>query len=131
MLAQLILVLLSYLILDYLWMGFVVGDVYLRLIGPIARLQDGKFDVFIPSALVVYFVMTFALWFFVLRNASDLKTATLHGLILGFCLYAVFDFTNHALLKNYPIQFLAMDLIWGSVLNAVVAAIAFKAFKSN
>ena len=131
MLVQLAVVFFAYLFLDYLWMGFVVNKIYLELIGPIARVEDGKFNVFLPSALVVYVVMTLALWFFVLRNASDVKTAAVNGLILGFCLYAVYDFTNHAILKNYPLQFLAMDILWGSVLNALVAAIAFLAVKSN
>ena len=38
--------------------------------------------------------------------------------LLGFCVYGIYDGTNYAIFKNYPIPFAVMDTVWGGVLFA-------------
>lgn len=112
--------------LDYVWMRYIAGDLYFKWIGPISRALKGRFDVFLPSAAAVYLVMSFAMVYFVLNRVDSRGEAALVGALLGFCLYAVFDFTNHAILRDYPLPFVVVDILWGTVLNATVAAVAYR-----
>ena len=44
------------------------------------------------------------------------------GTFLGFVAYATYDLTNQATLKDWPLLVTVVDLAWGTVLSAVVAA---------
>ena len=48
-------------------------------------------------------------------QANSLKQAAL----IGLSTYAVYDLTNYAILKNYPLDFAIMDIIWGSILFSI------------
>ncbi len=118
-------VLVAFLVIDYLWIAIAANKLYLQWIGPISNLKDGKFDVKLAPAVGVYVVMTLALQFFVLKRVETLGEAAWQGAFLGFAIYAVFDLTNYALLKDYPIQFVITDMAWGTFLTGTVAALAF------
>jgi uncharacterized membrane protein len=47
--------------------------------------------------------------------------ARLRGLFLGLFGYAVYDLTNQATLRDWPVAVTAADLLWGSLLTAVAA----------
>jgi uncharacterized membrane protein len=47
------------------------------------------------------------------------------AVILGFIMYAFYDFTNLATLKDYPWSLTIVDIIWGTLLVATVTAIMF------
>jgi len=40
--------------------------------------------------------------------------------LLGLSTYAIYDFTNYAILKNYSLQFALMDTVWGGILMTIV-----------
>ena len=40
--------------------------------------------------------------------------------LLGLSTYAIYDFTNYAILKKYSLQFALMDTIWGGILMTIV-----------
>jgi uncharacterized membrane protein len=40
--------------------------------------------------------------------------------LLGFASYAIYDFTNYAILDKYSLQFAVMDTTWGGILMTVV-----------
>ena len=42
---------------------------------------------------------------------------------MGFVVYGIFDMTNMAILKNYPLLFAAVDMSWGTFAFIVVSAI--------
>jgi uncharacterized membrane protein len=48
----------------------------------------------------------------------------LWGALLGLFAYATYDLTNEATLKEWPVIVTVVDLIWGSMLTAVVSMIA-------
>jgi uncharacterized membrane protein len=63
------------------------------------------------SAIVVYLAMVYLL---------SLATSMMHAFSIGFCTYAVYDFTNYTLLKDYDPFFGMADTLWGGILFALV-----------
>ena len=60
-------------------------------------------------AIVVYI----ALGYLLLQQTSVLGAA-----LSGSAIYAVYDFTNLAVFKNYTVSFAIQDTLWGGVLFA-------------
>ena len=63
------------------------------------------------AAAIVYVALAYLL--------SYAKTA-LNAFYIGLSAYAVYDFTNYALLKDYDIRFALADTIWGGILFSAV-----------
>ena len=47
---------------------------------------------------------------------KGIKESMIRAGILGVCIYAIFDFTNMAILNNYRLDLSIIDSIWGGVL---------------
>jgi uncharacterized membrane protein len=45
--------------------------------------------------------------------------------LFGFFTYATYDLTNQATLRNWTTQLTLIDVTWGTLLAAVVSAVAF------
>ena len=65
---------------------------------------------FIP-AILVYVALAYLVY---------LPKTSKEAFLLGLSVYAVYDFTNLAILKNYSLQFALMDSIWGGILMTIV-----------
>ena len=62
------------------------------------------------AAVVVYIALAYLL----------LQQTSVQGAFLnGAAVYAVYDFTNLAILKDYTVQFAVMDTLWGGTLFAL------------
>jgi uncharacterized membrane protein len=57
---------------------------------------------------------------------ASLGRAVALGAGLGFIRYCTYDLTNLSLAKGFPAAVAVVDIIWGTVLSAVVAVAAFK-----
>ena len=80
------------------------------------------------AAFLFYLIFTAALIFFVIAPALDKKMwthAILGGALFGLTTYATYDLTNLATIKDWPLLVTIVDLIWGTVLSAVVSVITF------
>ena len=63
---------------------------------------------FVP-AIVVYIALAYLL----------IQQTSVYGAFLnGMAVYAVYDFTNLAILKDYTLKMALMDAVWGGVLFA-------------
>ncbi len=49
----------------------------------------------------------------------------LYGGLFGFFTYATYDLTNLATLKNWPLDLVIVDILWGTVLGASVAVVTY------
>jgi hypothetical protein len=98
-------------IVDTLWL-FTGGQYALRMT---ARIQGSDVVFRYGGALVVYLALAY------LHNTFA-KTLS-EAFALGLGTYAVYDFTNYALLKDYDIRFAAADTVWGGVLFSMVHSI--------
>ncbi|MCW1930168.1 MAG: DUF2177 family protein [Candidatus Kerfeldbacteria bacterium] len=124
--AQYIIVLLSYLALDAVWLGIASRGVYRAQIGHLMSesVNWGAAAIFYAlfAAGVVYFVVQPAVAESTMRAA--LFAAFTRGALLGFLAYGAYDFTNFATLKNWPLSITLIDLAWGTFVIAAASVIA-------
>lgn len=66
-------------------------------------------------AVLSYIVIAFTLWYFIITKKATIPEA----MILGACLYAVYDLTNQATLTNWTLDMTIKDIVWGSVLAGI------------
>ncbi|NIP83111.1 MAG: DUF2177 family protein, partial [Gemmatimonadetes bacterium] len=59
-----------------------------------------------------------------LGDGSLMRAVALGG-FLGFMAYATFDLTSLALFRDVPVTMVVVDLVWGTVLTASVAAAGY------
>lgn len=122
--------LITYVILDVLWLGFVMRDFNVAQLSEIGRIKDGQFDMNFAPAALTYLLMSFAMAFFVAPKSNartPLWKSFAWGASMGFVIYGVFDLTNLAILKGYPLHFALVDMSWGSVASGLVGLAIRKA----
>ena len=102
--------LLIFLILD----SFYLQAIKSRFSNMIRKIQKSDMVVDMYSALASYFAMTFAFYYFIVKENKGVIDAA----ILGYVIYAVFDFTNMALFKQWDLTTSLIDASWGAFLFA-------------
>ena len=108
-------------LLDMFWLGFLMNDFYLEQTQKVARLNESGFDTLYWAAAFVYFFIPIGVSFFAIKNSESRAYSTFKGAIFGLALYGVYDFTNLALVKNWPLEMSLVDLLWGSVICSTAA----------
>lgn len=119
----------SFVVLDFLWLGYVVKSFNLRQLAEIGRIENGDFSILYAPAAVTYVLMALAIVFFVLPRFSvsdPLWQKFLWGALMGLIVYGVFDMTNLAILKNYPLPFTFADMAWGTFVFGAATVITSK-----
>ncbi len=108
---------------------FFAGDaVGLRyLIKPVfdrntAHLYADPFRI-VPATLFYLGYVAGVLWFVSIpaARAVDPSSALIGGILLGLMAYGTYEFTNYATLRDWSIQQVAVDTIWGGVLTGFAA----------
>lgn len=115
----------SFIAIDYVWLSKIAKDFYLTNLSSHTVVKDGSLVPYLPAVPLVYIVAIIGIWVFVLSKADTLRDAFLYGALLGFVMYAFYDFTNLATLKDYPWSLTLVDIVWGTVLVGTVTAIMF------
>ena len=115
----------SFMVLDYLWLAKIAKNFYLEKLALHTTVRDGALVPYLPAVPLVYIVALIGIWFFVLARVTSIQQVLLQGALLGFCMYAFYDFTNLATLKEYPWSLTIVDIIWGTLLVASVTTIMF------
>ena len=109
--------------IDLVWIGVVAAGFYQRHIGHLLRP-----DVLWAPALVFYLLYIAGLLVFAvlpgLEAGALTRTLTL-GAFFGLVAYATFDLTCMALLRDFPLVVVVVDLVWGMVLTTLVSAAGF------
>ncbi len=109
--------------IDMIWLGFVAKGFYRKNLGHLLRP-----DVNWTAALVFYMLYIGGILIFATMPALEKKSlyqAVVLGGLFGFFTYATYDLTNMATLKDWPLNVVIVDIIWGIVLTASVAAASF------
>jgi uncharacterized membrane protein len=110
-------------VLDFIWLGFVAKKLYYSEMGGILLEKPNM-----PAALLFYVIYVVGVVIFVLTPALEKGSwqhALGYGALFGLVAYATYDLTNLATLKGFSPKIVAIDLIWGSALTAVVATGAY------
>ena len=97
-------------VLDLVWLKFYMTDKYVKMIKLIQK-EDMK--VKILYALFAYLTLCFAVNYFV--PDSD-ENYYIKNFLLGLSIYGVYDFTCAAIFKNWDIELMIQDIIWGGIL---------------
>ena len=113
MLLSLLKIVVLFLLLDSVYLYF-IKNMFGEMV---VRIQRVAMQVRWWSAAVVYAFMTALLYWFIIKDRRPLWEATL----LGLATYGIYDFTNHAILKNYDLPIAVMDTVWGATLFTLVA----------
>ena len=107
---------------------FVVLDgLYLNLIKDyfnkqIKAIQGTDIKVNIIAVGITYVFLIFGINYFIIQKNRSVKDAALLGLII----YAVYEFTNLSLFKNWSYLTAFIDTIWGAVLFGLTTGIVYK-----
>jgi uncharacterized membrane protein len=92
-------------LIDLPWL-LLIGETAQKLV---SRIQGSDLKLRYAPALVVYLALAYLVT----------KTETpMEAFKVGVAVYAVYDFTNLAMFKNYTLSFAIMDSIWGGILMA-------------
>jgi uncharacterized membrane protein len=110
-------------LIDLVWLGVVAKGFYQRHIGGLLRPE-----VHWGPAILFYLLYVAALIVFVVQPALErqsLERAVLFGAFFGLTAYATYDLTSLALIRDFPTLVAVVDMAWGTLLTAAVAAAGY------
>jgi len=104
-----------------------IDAIYLNLMkgyfdNQIKQVQGSKIELNLLGAFITYIFLIFGLNYFIIDKNKSVNDAFLLGVVI----YAVYEFTNIALLKNWHILTSILDTIWGGILFAATTYITYK-----
>ena len=73
------------------------------------------------GAILSYIALIFGIYYFIIRE----KKSILDAFLLGIVIYAVYETTTLALLKNWTYKTAIIDTIWGGTLFALTTFIVY------
>jgi uncharacterized membrane protein len=101
-------------VLDLFWLVKVAPKLYRKYIG---HLMSDR--VHLPGAAIFYVLYHIGLTVFVLiPHLEHPLVGAMYGGLFGLVMYATYDLTNLATLRDWPKTITVIDLIWGTVLTS-------------
>lgn len=116
-------------ILDYIWLAHIAKRFYLDNLAPFVNIKDGSLVVNYYGAVIFYILALVATYIFAVKGATSNMNALMMGATLGFFMYAFYDFTNYATLKNWPLSLTLVDIAWGTFLMGSVSFVMYTVIK--
>ncbi|PYE35950.1 putative membrane protein [Rhizobium sp. PP-F2F-G38] len=119
--------LLSFLVVDAVWLGLVARTFYRDQLGDLMSPQPNLtvaavFYLFFAAAIVILAVLPGL-------RAGSMMTTIGYGAVLGLAAYGTYDITNLSTLRNWPAMLSVVDMIWGTFLTALGAACGLMAVR--
>lgn len=106
------------LVLDFIYISFF----YKFFQSQIIRVQHTAFHIKPLSAILCYLILIFGLYYFIIKD----KRPVLDAFILGILVYGVYETTNYAILKNWKIEAVVLDTLWGGLLFSGTTFLVYK-----
>lgn len=72
--------------------------------------SDLKLD--LTATFLDYILIIFSMYYFIIQKNASIEEA----MILGLCIYGIYELTNMAVLKRWTWEVVMIDSIWGAVL---------------
>jgi uncharacterized membrane protein len=117
-----IVTLVVFVVIDLIWLGYIAKGFYRAQLGSLMAEPMN-----LPAAVVFYLIYAGGLVFFAVQPGliqGGWQRGLMLGAILGFVAYATYDLSNLATLRGWPLPLTVVDIVWGSALSAMTAAIA-------
>ncbi len=125
MYKTIILSLIAMLAMDYIWLNFIAKSLYADQLGQFFDMQDGGMRVNYYAAALVYAALLIGIFVFVLPSSHSKVDILIKGALFGLIVYGVYDFTNLAIIKNWPLQISIIDMMWGGCLCSATSFFAY------
>jgi uncharacterized membrane protein len=110
-------------LMDALWLGVIARSLYKDQLGALMRPQPHWW----MTACVYLLMVAGFVWFVFpqVQMTRSLLQALQYGARFGVILYGVYECTNYATLAEWPFKLVIIDTIWGGLLYAVASAAVF------
>lgn len=121
--VQVITSIVLFLLLDIIWIQFVMKEKYDKMI---PNIQVKKIQTDITATMFAYVFLLLGLVFIVLPNIdkdNKIQSSLIYGMIFGLVVYGVYGMTAKALLSSWTWEVTILDLVWGGILYFTVAMI--------
>lgn len=112
-------------LVDMIWLGIVARNFYQKNLSFILSPEVNWI-----AAISFYLIYIIGIIIFAVVPALEkdsLAAAIIWGALFGFFTYATYELTNLALIRQWPLKVVLVDIAWGSFLCSTVAALSFKA----
>jgi len=112
---------------DFLWLGMLMSRFYKTELGPLARRAGDSLAPIKWAAALVWLLIPLGIILFVLPRSTPSDpylTGLGWGFLYGVILYAVYDFTNYAMLDRWSLKMTLVDILWGGILCGFGACVA-------
>lgn len=108
-------------VIDLVWLSVIAKPIYQQGIG---HLMAAAPNLIYAGLFYLVYVLGL-LWFAIKPNCTlpGIKCVFVAGATVGFLVYASYDLTNLALLKDWPLGLSLMDMTWGTLLSSVSASV--------
>ena len=110
-----------FLIIDVLWLSYSVKHFYRPNFGPLLNDKPVMW-----AAILFYLVYVFGLAVVILQPAihnDSIAQSFWTGLVFGLVAYGTYNLTNMATIKNWSVNVVIVDMIWGGLLTGSSSAI--------
>jgi uncharacterized membrane protein len=110
--------------LDGIWFSLALNPLYQPIFARINQQgQNEKIFVRYVPALITWLLIAVALYYFVLspNKSSKYLEVCKKASLLGLVIYGVYNGTNFATLKKYPIGLALVDTVWGMSAMSLVS----------
>jgi uncharacterized membrane protein len=112
---------------DFVWLSTATSRIYKPMLGDLLA-EKPKIGVAAVFYLL-YVVGVIALAVVPALREGNVVGALWRGALFGFLAYATYDLTNLSTIKDWPWKISAIDMVWGTTLNSIVAVAGFYAGK--
>lgn len=100
------------LLIDLVWLMILMKSFYAQQLSGFERPEV----VPLWSAFLAWTLIPLGIVLFVDQLAKNNKQAVVYGAVYGLILYGLYGFTNYAILANWTMILLIVDVIWGMFL---------------
>lgn len=115
--------LVSFLLLDIIWIRFVARGIYKEYLGFLTQEHPNLFVGALIYPLIVAGLVYFVIY--PMFESHEPFKASLTAAFFGLVVYGAYDLTNQATIRKWPLEITVVDMVWGMTLCATVTAIAF------
>jgi uncharacterized membrane protein len=113
--------------------GLMIGDgIWLTLTSSFYKSSLSNlftFSISLSPILVFYPLYALGVLYFVLdpalKGGHTILSVAMSGALFGLVAYSVYDLTNKATIKGWPLSITIIDMVWGMCLTSVVSILVF------